>query len=81
MLRRTHQDRPGLTESLDNKTVASPHFVNTATVGKWGQRFLEARLEGLTDEPRRGAPRKITDARVEEVVTKTLEEKSKAATH
>src|SRR3954454_6615528 len=68
-------------EGLDNKDVAARLHVNTVTVGKWRQRFLEDRLEGLTDEPRPGAPRKITDARVEEVVTKTLEEKPKAATH
>src|SRR4051812_34984423 len=68
-------------EGLDNTTVATKLCVNTVTVGKWRQRFLGGRLEGLTDEPRPGAPRKITDARVEEVVTKTLEEKPKAATH
>ena len=39
------------------------------------------RLEGLADEPRPGAPRTITDAMVERVITKTLEEKPKAATH
>ena len=50
------------------------------TVGKWRKRFLEDRLEGLAEGPRPGAPRTITDAHVEEVVTKTLEEKPKAAT-
>ena len=39
------------------------------------------RLDGLTDEPRPGAPRTITDADVEQVVTRTLETKPKAATH
>src|SRR5579859_3643821 len=62
-------------EGLDNKQVAARLGVNTVTVGKWRKRFLEDRLEGLTDEPRPGAPRKILDAKVEEVVTKTLEEK------
>ncbi len=68
-------------DGLENKGVAARLRVNIATVGKWRKRFLEDRLEGLTDEPRPGAPRKITDAHVEEVVTKTLEEKPKAATH
>jgi transposase len=68
-------------EGLDNKDVAARIRVNTVTVGKWRKRFLEDRLDGLTDEPRPGAPRRILDARVEEVVTKTLEEKPKAATH
>jgi transposase len=38
-------------------------------------------MEGLSDEPRPGAPRKITDAQVEEAVTKTLESVPAAATH
>src|SRR4051794_23831472 len=68
-------------EGLDNKRVATRLHVHTVTVGKWRKRFLENRLDGLTDEPRPGAPRTITDAMVEEVVTKTLETKPKAATH
>jgi transposase len=68
-------------EGRDNKDVAARLHVNIATVGKWRKRFLEDRLDGLADEPRPGAPRTITDAQVEEVVTRTLEEKPKAATH
>jgi transposase len=68
-------------EGLENKAVAVRLRVNIVTVGKWRRRFLGDRLEGLADEPRPGAPRKITDAHVEEVVTKTLEEKPKTATH
>jgi transposase len=68
-------------EGLDHSEVAARLRLNRATVGKWRSRFLEDRLEGLADEPRPGAPRTITDAKVEEVVTKTLEEKPKAATH
>ena len=68
-------------EGLDNKSVASRLRVCTATVGTWRRRFVERRLEGLADEPRPGAPRTITDADVERVVTRTLETKPKAATH
>ncbi len=68
-------------EGLDNKDVAARLRINVVTVGKWRKRFLEDRLDGLADEPRPGAPRTITDVMVEEVVTKTLEEKPKAATH
>jgi transposase len=68
-------------EGLDNKDVAARLDINIATVGKWRRRFLDLRLDGLADEPRPGAPRTITDETVERVVTKTLEEKPKAATH
>src|SRR5262245_53531437 len=54
-------------EGLDNKDVATRLRVNVVTVGKWRQRFLESRLEGLADEPRPGAPRTITDTMVEQV--------------
>jgi len=63
-----------------NKDVAKKLQVRAATVGKWRTRFLARRLDGLSDEPRPGAPRKITDAHVEEVVTRTLESKPKNAT-
>ena len=68
-------------EGLDNKQVAAKLGVCRPTVGKWRKRFLERRLDGLDDEPRPGAPRKITDDDVEQVVTRTLETKPKAATH
>src|SRR3954454_14082012 len=68
-------------EGLGNKAVAARLRVCAATVGTWRRRFVERRLEGLADEPRPGAPRKITDADVERVVTRTLETKPKDATH
>jgi transposase len=68
-------------EGLDNKQVAAKLRVCSKTVGTWRQRFVERRLEGLVDEPRPGAPRKYTDADIEQVVTRTLETKPKAATH
>ena len=50
-------------------------------MGKWRRRFVESRLDGLADEPRPGAPRKITDEAVEEVIVATLERQPKDATH
>ena len=51
------------------------------TVGIWRRRFIERRLEGLSDEPRPGAPRTITDEQVEAVLVATLERQPKDATH
>ena len=42
------------------------------TVGFWRKRFNRGRLEALYDEPRVGAPRSISDQRVEEVISTTL---------
>ncbi|GAA3493982.1 IS630 family transposase [Streptomyces prasinosporus] len=51
------------------------------TVHAWRRRFLERGLGGLCDDLRPGVPRKITDADVERVIVKTLEEKPKNAAH
>jgi transposase len=61
--------------------VARELRITRQTVGKWRRRFQSARLEGLLDEPRPGAPRTIGDTLVEQVITKTLHEKPRAATH
>lgn len=51
------------------------------TVSKWRNRFVQLRLDDLLDGPRSGAPRTIDDARVEAVITKTLEEQPSNSTH
>src|SRR5712692_1501577 len=66
---------------LDNKTVARRLRASLGMVGKWRARFLQARLEGLYDEPRPGAPRTVSDAQVEHVVVQTLESTPRGATH
>jgi transposase len=55
--------------------VAADLKVSRDTVRKWRRRFVVSRLEGLGDEPRPGAPRKITDEQVELVIAKTLGER------
>jgi len=67
-------------DGSDNEIVARRLRMTPQTVGKWRARFVEKRLEGLFDEPRPGAPRKITDAQIEDVVTRTLETKPRGAT-
>jgi transposase len=68
-------------KGLANREVASKLGVSEAMVGKWRRRFVEHRLDGLSDDPRPGAPRKISDDQVEAVIVKTLEEKPTDATH
>ena len=68
-------------DGLPNIQVATQLGVAPQTVGKWRRRFLERRLEGLADQPRPGAPRTVTDADVEKVITQTLETKPQNATH
>jgi transposase len=68
-------------EGRDNNTVARRLRVSPTTVCKWRARFVADRVAGLFDEPRVGAPRKITDAKVEDVVIRTLETTPRGATH
>jgi len=65
----------------DNKTVAAELGCAQATVGKWRARFVEHRLDGLTDEERPGRPASITAEQIEDVVVATLEGVPANATH
>lgn len=64
-----------------NTEVSTTLRLCQRTVGKWRSRFVAKRLEGLLDEPRPGAPRQISDAQVERVITLTLESTPTNATH
>jgi DeoR/GlpR family transcriptional regulator of sugar metabolism/transposase len=55
-------------------TVAGELGVSRMTAAKWRSRFLKARLDGLSDQPRPGRPRTITDEQVKRVVAATLEQ-------
>jgi transposase len=68
-------------EGHSNTAVAAQVGRCRETVGRWRSRFIRDRLQGLCDEPRPGAPRTISDAAVEEVIVKTLEETPPGATH
>lgn len=68
-------------QGMSNSEVARKLHITGATVGKWRERFREFGLDGLLDEPRVGAPRKITDRQIEDVVTKTLESMPANSTH
>ena len=60
-------------DGLTNVAIAERLGITRLTVATWRKRFAERRLDGLADEPRPGAPRKIDDAKIAEVVTTTLE--------
>ena len=64
-----------------NTEVAAELGVTKQTVGKWRQRFLDKRWDGLLDEPRPGTPRKLSDQKVERVLARTLETLPADATH
>jgi transposase len=68
-------------EGLDNKSVAKKLRCSLGMVGKWRSRFLKTRWEGLYDEPRPGAPRKVSDVQVEQVLIQTLESTPRGQTH
>jgi transposase len=68
-------------EGGTNKQVAAELGIAQATVNRWRGRFVEDRLDGLTDEPRPGRPPSILLDRVEDVVVATLESTPGNDTH
>jgi transposase len=68
-------------EGLKNTEIAAELGIHRNVAGKWRSRFLQHRLDGLTDEPRPGRPRTISDEQVEAVIVKTLETTPRDATH
>ncbi len=71
----------GCGQERSNKEVATSLGCTPATVAKWRNRFIADRLDGLVDEPRPGRPATITAEQVEDVITSTLEQTPKNATH
>lgn len=61
--------------------IAERHNTSQQTVTKWRRRFAGGRLEGLSDAPRSGQPRRHDDDRVQEVLETTLNRRPKNATH
>src|SRR5947209_12096039 len=56
-----------------NNVVAEQFGVSPQTAGRWRARFIRRRLDGLNDEPRSGAPPKVTDDIAAQVVARTLD--------
>lgn len=63
------------------KEIARRVGLSEPTVVKWRQRFLAHRCVGLSELPRSGAPRRVSDAQVEKIIQQTLEKTPATATH
>ena len=68
-------------QGCSNRDVSAQVGLSSQIVGMWRRRFIDKRLDGLLDEPRPGAPRKIVDADVQRVIRLTLETTPAGGTH
>src|SRR6201993_103524 len=68
-------------EGRSNSEIARRLRWSKATVGKWRQRFIEHRIQGLYDELRPGRPRTICDEKVATLLRRTIKTKPPGATH
>ncbi len=68
-------------DGRSNTAIAAELSTGKHTVGKWRERFARERTDGLLDEPRSGAPRRIGDEQVAELIDRTLCERPQGATH
>ena len=68
-------------EGLSNLAIVERLGVADMMVAMWRHRFAELRMDGLAEEPRPGAPRTVSDEKVAEVVTATLEILPAGRTH
>ena len=64
-----------------NTGVARSLGVSRPSVTTWRARFLAHRLDSLVDLPRSGAPRRVGDEAIEDLITLTLETRPEGATH
>src|SRR5258707_14601450 len=64
-----------------NAAVATRLGVGPHTIGKWRNRFIADRIEGLYDEMRTGRPRTVEDEAGAGRSTKTPPRKAKTGTH
>jgi transposase len=71
----------GCAKGESGASIGARLSVSEQTISKWRRRFASYRVAGLSDAPRPGQPRKMDDAKIEEVIRKTLQEKPENATH
>ncbi len=63
------------------EAIATSTGTSTKAVYKWRNRFKESGLDGLSDLPRSGQPKKLTEQKVKQVLTLTVERIPHEATH
>lgn len=68
-------------DGLSSLEIAERLDWSKATVGKWRQRFVKDRMQGLYDELRPGRPRTISDDKVASLLRRTLRTAPPAGTH
>lgn len=68
-------------DGMDDKEVGKRVGLSNGTVGKWRKRYAAQGVGALSDAPRSGPPRTISDEKLAEVIRLTLETKPKNATH
>jgi transposase len=68
-------------DGFSNTDAAASLHITIQTAGKWRQRFLSKRLDGLLDEPRPGTPRRLSEADVDRVLGLTLDSMPAHAAH
>lgn len=61
--------------------IAASLGTSTKAVYKWRNRFLKSGLDGLSDSPRSGQPKKLTASDVKKVLQLTVERIPQEATH
>src|ERR1035438_1627385 len=79
--RRRCQRGLGSAGGLPNAEIGERLNWSKPTVGKWRQRFVEHRLQGLYDELRPGRPRSVSDQQVAVLLRRTLKQNPPGATH
>lgn len=71
----------GCADGLSGKVLAARLHTSAQTVSKWRRRYEAYRIAGLTDAPRAGRPRTVSDEQVQQVVDKVRQETPNNATH
>jgi len=68
-------------QGVTGKEIARRVGLSEPTVGKWRRRFLAQRCHGLSELPRSGAPRRVSDEQIERIIQQTLESAPEGMTH